>query len=66
MTKPVTCSLLTPGVEVVTERTEDGAHVTTINGGRLDGERFVCGPDRADSQHQRACQLVRLRKTLPV
>ena len=62
MTKPVTCSYL-QGMEVVTERMDDGSYVTVIFGGRLDGERFECGPDggAAESQHRRACQLVRTR-----
>lgn len=54
------CSLACPGIEVVTVR-EDGAIVTTIHGGRLDGEQFRLD-DAADlqTQHQRVCRLARM------
>ena len=44
------------GIEVVTACTGAGEIVSTIHGGRHDGERFTGGVD-ADSQHERACRL---------
>lgn len=59
--EPVRCSLAAPGVEVVTVRV-DGAAVSTIHGGKLDGEEFKVGGEDADNQHYRACVLARLAK----
>jgi len=40
-TNSVLCTLAVPAVEVVTVRTDDGKVETMLNGGQLDGERFV-------------------------
>ena len=53
------CKLAAPGIEVVTVRTDRGDVMTTIHGGRLDGERFT-GQGDAESQHERACRLARM------
>ena len=53
------CDLAAPGIEVVTLRTDRGKVMTTIHGGRLDGERFT-GQGDAESQHERACRLARM------
>ena len=53
------CDLAAPGIEVVTACTGVGEIVSTIHGGRLDGERFTGSVD-ADSQHERACRLARM------
>lgn len=52
------CSVATPGVEVVTVRTEDGHYLTEIHGGPIDGERFT-GDRDPERQHHRACVLAR-------
>lgn len=52
------CTIAAPGVEVITLRDVDD-FVTTIHGGRLDGESFQCGSD-PDGQHERVCRLVRM------
>jgi hypothetical protein len=51
-------TLAGPGVEVVTQA-DGGKIVTTVNGGRLDGEQFTGAGDAAE-QHERACRLARL------
>lgn len=56
---PFRCTIATPGVEVVTARAGNGTFVTTINGGRLDGERFTSHHD-PDAEHDRACLLARM------
>lgn len=58
-TEPVRCSLAAPGVEVVTVRV-DGAAVSTIHGGKLDGQEFKEGGEDMENQHYRACVLARL------
>ena len=50
------CDLAAPDIEVVTMRIACGKVMTTIHGGRLDGERFT-GQGNADAQHERACRL---------
>ena len=50
------CDLAAPGIEVVTVRTARGEVMTTIHGGRLDGERFTA-QGNAECQHERACRL---------
>jgi hypothetical protein len=56
--EPTRCTV-TADVEVITVRTADGRFETTLNGGRLDGERFTCARD-PDAQHERACLLARM------
>ena len=53
------CDLAAAGIEVVTVRTDRGEVMTTIHGGRLDGERFT-GQGDAECQHERACRLARM------
>lgn len=54
-------TLAAQGVEVITLRTGDGKHVTTIHhpGGKLDGERFTCR-NRWQLQHEHAVSLARI------
>ena len=56
-TEDTICSLACLGVEVVTVRA-GGACVTTIHGGALDGETFVCRGDGA-AHHAGALALAR-------
>jgi hypothetical protein len=48
-----------PGVEVVTDRTDDGTLESQFHGGTLDGERLGGGDD-AEEQHARALRLARI------
>ena len=52
-------TVATPGVEVVTVRTQDGRFQTELHGGRLDGDSFLCARNPAE-QHERACLLARM------
>lgn len=49
------------GVEVVTVQEQDGLFVTTIHGGQLDGDRFVCAREPR-RQHLDAVRLTAWRK----